>query len=215
MIENLKEVRRKLLRYFKLRPIHTVVKLLKKHNYLMMDNVLEVFGYTGAYHTQDYIKNVKQLDIWEIAKDCEAALKKNLPNANVRITNSYEEIKKTPKKFDTIIVDNHQGLFGDDKCEHFEIIEDCFSKLSDKSVLIMNIIPDLQTSPYITRVEERTKHIERRKSFYQHDTGVAISVAHFEKIYGKLANKNGYQIAHIFFVKRNELMTYLVLCLKK
>lgn len=215
MIERLKKIRRKLLRHFKMRPIHKVINLLRKHDYLVMNNTLEVFGYNGEYHTLDYIEHVKNLSIWEIAKDCEESLRKNLPFANVKITNSFEEIKTTNIIFDTIIVDNHQGIFGDDKCEHFEIIKDCFLKLSDKSVLIVNIIPNILDSKYDTPKEVTDKHIERRKSFYSHQTGTLITKSYFEDFYIKMANENGFTTKHVFIVKRNYLMSYLVLCLEK
>jgi hypothetical protein len=215
MIDMLKEIRRKLLRHFKMRPIHKVISLLQKNDYLKMNSTLEVFGYNGEYHTLDYIQHVKQLDIWEIAKDCEVNLKRNLPNANVKITNSYEEIKTTNKVFDTIIIDNHQGIFGDDKCEHFEIIENCFSKLSDKSVLITNVIPDILVSKYDTPIVITAKHIERRKTFYSHPTGTSITKSYFEDFYVKMSRDNGFITNHVFLVKRNYLMTYLVLCLEK
>jgi len=215
MIQILRQTRRKLLRYFKMRPIHKVMRLLKRNNFLIMENTLEVFGYNGEYHTMDYVKNVTNLEIWEIANDCEIPLKRNLPNAVVKITNSYAEIKTTTKIFDTIIVDNHQGIFGDNKCEHFEIIEDCFSKLSNKSVLIVNIIPNILVSKYNTPPEITAKHIKKRKSFYLHQTGELISDSYFKDFYVKIAKDNGFITHHVFMVKRNYLMTYLVLCLGK
>lgn len=215
MIEKLKKLRRKTLRLLKMRPIHKVIKLLQQNNYLIMDNTLEVFGYKGEYHTLDYIEYVKQLDIWEIAQDCEVHLKNNLPKANVKITNSYEEIKIANKTFDTIIIDNHQGIFGDDKCEHFEIIEDCFKKLGNKSVLIINIIPNILASKYNPPKEVGAKHIEKRKLFYSHPTGTIITKSHFEDFYMKMVKDNGFDTKHIFLVKRNYLMSYLVLCLEK
>jgi len=215
MIATLKKNRRKLLRYLKMRPIHKVIRLLKKNDFLVMKNTLEVFGYNGEYHTMDYIKNVTNLEIWEIAEDCEATLKKNLPGATVKITNSYEEIKRTGNIYDTIIVDNHQGIFGDDKCEHFDIIEDCFLKLSDKSVLITNVIPNISGSKYNLPKEVTAKHIERRKSFYSHPTGTLIEKSYLKDFYLKMAVKNGFIPNHIFLIERNYLITYLVLCLEK
>ena len=214
-LENLKAFRRKLLRRFELRPIHKVMRFLKTLDYLQMDSVLEVFGYKGGYHTLDYLKHVKHLTVWEIAQDCEADLKKNLPDATIKITNSYNEIKTTGEIFDTIVIDNHQGIFGDDKCEHFEIIEDCFKKLSDKSVLIANIIPDITVSKYTISAETQAHHIEKRKSFYKHETGTSLSNNFIADFYMQLADKNNFKAEHLFIVKRNYLVSYLVVCLQK
>lgn len=215
MIESLKRIRRKLIRHFKMRPIHKVINELKRHDYLIMKETLEVFGKTGEYHTLDYINNVGNLEIWEISQEFENKLKINFPNANVKITDSYEEIKRTEKIYDTIITDNHQGLFGRDKCEHFEIIEDCFEKLANKSVLITNIIPNLLSSKYEVPDEVLKSHIKRRETFYGHYTGTLIELSYFEEFYTKMAQKRGFTVNHVFFIKRNYLMTYIVLCLKK
>jgi len=215
ILQNIKKIRRKILRHFEMRPIHKVLRFLKEQDYLMMDRVLEVFGYNGEYHTLDYIRYVKQLDIWEIAEDCEESLKKNLPGANVKITNSYNEIKTTPKVFDTIIIDNNQGIFGDDKCEHFEIIEDCFKKLSNKAVVIANVIPDIVVSKYNTPQEIKDRHIQKRKAFYSHPTGTAISHVDFEIFYKAMATRHGFIAKHTLIVKRNYLVSYLILCLEK
>ncbi|MBI2722405.1 MAG: hypothetical protein HYX39_09540 [Bacteroidetes bacterium] len=215
MIEGLKNIRRKILRLFKMRPIHKVIRLLQVNNYLLMEYVLEVFGHNGEYHTLDYVEHVGQLEIWEINKDCENDLRNNLPKATIKITDSFAQIKSTNKIYDTILIDNHQGLFGDNKCEHFEIIHYCFKKLADKAVLITNVIPDLLLSKYNIIEEKLNEHIERRKQFYDHATGTSISRSCFEKTYKKIAWNNGYLIKHIFFIKRNYLMTYVVLCLEK
>lgn len=215
MLEKIKIVRRKILRQLEMRPIHKVICLLKKHDYLLMDSVLEVFGYKGEYHTMDYVKYVNQLDIWEINPDCEIHLKNNLPRANVKITNSYVEIKQTGKLYETIIVDNHQGLFGDNKCEHFEIIEDCLNKLQKKAVLIINVIPDIDKSKYKTPQNVRLTHVQKRKDFYNHPHGVSLTEEEMVKYYSDFVKNNGFIVDHIFLVKRNYLMTYLVLCLRK
>lgn len=215
MLETFKLLRRKLLTRFEMRPIHNVIRLLKKHDFLLMNRVLEVFGYTGAYHTLDYIKYVKHLEIWELSADCEVELKKNLPEAEVKITDSYAEIKKTTSVYDTIIIDNHQGIFGGDKCEHFEIIDDCFKKLAPKSVIITNVLQDILISKYEVSKETQQQHIEKRKVFYNHPTGTAISLSDMEVAYRKLAAKNGFNLKHIFFVKRNYLVTYMALCLER
>ena len=180
-----------------------------------MDNVLEVFGYNGEYHTLDYVKYARQLEVWEISQDCEAQLKSNLPGATIKITDSYREIKETKKLYDTIIIDNHQGVFGNDKCEHFEIIESCFQKLSNKGVIIANVIPDMMVSKYQTSDEMKVLHMVSRRRFYSHKTGTSIDLEYFKEFYEKMANKNGFIMNHMFFVKRNYLVSYMVLCLEK
>lgn len=214
MIELIKVLRRMFLRFFKLRPIHKVIRLLKKHDFLCMDNTLEVFGRDGDYHSLDYIDNVKNFEIWEINPEFESNLKINFPNATIKITDSYHEIRSTNKKYDTIIIDNHQGPFAD-KCEHFEILKDCLLKLNDKGVIITNVMFDISKSKYNIPDTAQIHHIERRKEFYNRNNGITISEQEFEKFYISFARSQGFNTAHIFLVKRNYLMTYLVLCLNR
>ena len=79
MIEKLKQIRRKLLRKLKLRPIDGVFRKLRKKGLKNFETGLEVFGYNGEYHTMNYMKDVKQLHVWEFAADFEKPLKKTYP----------------------------------------------------------------------------------------------------------------------------------------
>lgn len=214
MIRRIKEFRRKLLRLFKLRPIHKVIRLLKKHDFLCMNSTLEVFGRDGDYHSLDYIDHVKKFEIWEIDPKFEGKLKENFPTATVKITDSYKEIRSVDKTYDTIIIDNHQGLFAD-KCEHFEIIKDCIQKLNDKGVIITNVMPDVSINPYNNPETTQVKHAEKRKEFYNAENGIKVTEKEFRNFYAGFARKNGFEPAQIFLVKRNYLMTYLVLCLNR
>lgn len=214
MIEKIKASRRKLLRFFKLRPIHKVIRLLKKNNFLRMDHTLEIFGRDGDYHSLDYIDNVKSFEIWEINPEFESKLKNNFPNSTVKITDSYREIRTTDRTYDTIIIDNHQGLFTD-KCEHFEILKDCLQKLNNKGVIITNVMPDISKSKYNISEQALMHHEERRKEFYNSKDGISMTDNEFKEFYSGFARKHGFDQVTVFLVKRNYLMTYLVLCLNR
>lgn len=214
MIEKIKEFRRKSLRILKLRPIHKVIRLLKKHDFLCMDSTLEVFGRDGDYHSLDYIDYVKNFEIWEIDPEFESKLKNNFPKATVKITDSYREIRTTTNTYDTILIDNHQGLFAD-KCEHFEILKDCLQRLNDKGVIITNVMPDISINPYDNPEATQVKHAEKRKEFYNSKNGITMTDTEFKEFYSSFARKHGFNPVNVFLVKRNYLMTYLVLCLNR
>ena len=70
---------------------------------------LEVFGCTGERLTKHYAPLVRSVEVWEINPSLEPALRRNVPTATVRITDSFAEIKTTPSRFDLVVVDNPVG----------------------------------------------------------------------------------------------------------
>lgn len=99
-------------RFFGLTPMRKVIKKLKSQGVELKSlNGLEVFGFTGEYHTQDYFKSIASLEVWEINSSCEKLLRKNLPGAKIKITDSYKEIKTTSSKFNLIVFDNPISTF--------------------------------------------------------------------------------------------------------
>ena len=214
MIEKVKQIRRKLLRKLKLRPIDGVFRKLRKKGLKNFETGLEVFGYNGEYHTMNYMKDVKQLHVWEWAADCEKPLKKNLPNAIIKITDSYKEIKETLVKFDLVVIDNHQGIFGNNYCEHFEMLPEVFRVLKNEAVIIFNIIPEMNTLEKINRGDS-TSHRRRRNEWYQSVNTDKLNERFMKNFYCKLSHKQGFNTQFSFFEKRNEAISYLVIGLKK
>ena len=215
MINTLKQIRRGFYTLFKLRPMHKVMAQLKQLNYKKFNNGLEVFAYRGWYHTIHYKNKVKNLEVWEIAEDCKIHLQKNLPNAKIIIGDSYKLIKETHKKYDLIVIDNHQGLFGNGYCEHFEIIDDCFNTLNTNAVLIFNIIPTLDKDLKIKHPEQYLLHKTRRNKFYTVLDSENISLDYFKIFYLNKAQQHQFKVKHIFFQKRNYVLSYCILCLEK
>ena len=68
-------------------------------------NALEVFGYTGEMHVMDYAPIVSTLEAWEIEPRYAEQLTRNIPKAEVKVVDSYEEIRNTPRKYSFIVVD--------------------------------------------------------------------------------------------------------------
>src|SRR6185312_590191 len=113
-------------------------------------DALEVFGRDGRWHTKQYAHLVKSLEVWELQEKYLPQLQENLPGARFRIVDSYKEIQKTKKKFGLVVVDNSMGIFVDDPydgepptryCEHFDLFPDIFRVLTDRAVVIVNVIP--------------------------------------------------------------------------
>ncbi len=120
-------------------------------------------------------------------------MRKAFPYATIRITDSFEEIKRTPKKFDMVVADAWAGMFND-HCEHFELFPDVFRILSQSSILILNVIPEARRlSP---------KHAERRCAFYQVKDPTRIPLEVMVERYKAFAEECGFQVQWWFYKDR-------------
>lgn len=207
----LKSIRRAL----GLTPMRKVFKELKSRGVeLNRLNGLEIFGHTGEYHTCDYFPLIASLEVWEINSSCEKSLRKNLPGAKIKITDSFKEIKTKAGKFNLIVVDNPISTF-DVYCENFDLFPDIFNVALDGTILILNVIPEitaeiLKVYPYIFNKTQ----LERRALFYHtkrpEKIGLDVLAAHYKN----LGAKSGFKVEWHFFKKRN-FVYYLVMKLKK
>jgi len=160
---------------------------------------LEVFGDDGTRHTLDYAPMVGSLDIWEIRPDREAALRKNFPGAGIKIVDSFEEVKRTPTRYDLVIVDNWVGSVFDGHCEHFELFPDIYRVVTDDGILVINVVPRLDEEaqrrfPTVFKSSTVAEHLERRRDFYGTDHPEAVSASQMLAVYRKLAAENGFGI---------------------
>jgi len=69
-------------------------------------SALEMFGGDGNLHTKDWARGVGNLEIWEFQPEHESALRRNFPQADVRIVDTYAEIRRTKRHYDVIFSDN-------------------------------------------------------------------------------------------------------------
>jgi len=82
-------------------PMQRVLRALEKRGVdLQAARAVEVFGGTGIFHTLDYASRVARLEVWEIDPKHDATLKSNLPQAVVRITDAYAQVKETALRSD-------------------------------------------------------------------------------------------------------------------
>jgi hypothetical protein len=213
---DIRSIKESIQRKLKLDPIQKVLRKLKKRRIKLEDlDALEIFGYTGEYHTKFYAPYVRSLEVWEIDPACKEPLMRNLPTAEVKITDSYNEIKHTQKKFNFIVVDNPMSAFGN-YCEHFDLFPDIFTVVKESSVLILNVIPEINDValikwPYLFNEVQ----LSRRRSFYDSGTPDKISFEELVKAYRKLCNENGFDLEWYFFQKRTIVYYLVIKILKK
>ena len=210
----LTKIKRGIFHRLKLYPIYKVIRRINAHFPLQGSMALEAFAFTGELQTRAYKKYPKYLEAWEISANWENDLKRNLPNATIKITNTFEEILRCDKKFNFINVDTHQGLFGD-YCENFEIFPLLFNVMQNECIVNLNVIPNASEGwkrKYPDLFNE--KHLAKRKKFYQTEHPENVSIQEMLVIYGEIAAKYDYSIIWSYHQQRT-LTYYLVIHLKK
>jgi hypothetical protein len=186
-------------------PIQRVVQGIRRRGVKMEGrHALAAFGGTGDRTDRHYAPLVASLDVWEIEPSFEPALRRNLPRARVKITDSYQEIKHTDDRFDFIILDNPVAVHGGHS-EHFDLFPDIFRLVSDDAVLVIHVIPEAddrtrQGYPYIFH---RT-HLAKRRNFYGTEHPERIPLEQLARHYRELSERHGFTPEWHFFVRRWE-----------
>ena len=158
IIWNLGTVAKSVRRTLKLSPMHNIFRSLKRYDFMPETfTTLEIFGWNGEIHGLDLASIVPKMEIWEIEPKWKAELKRKFPKAEVKITDSYKEIRQTSRKFDVVIVDN--PYVSGNHYEHFDLFPDIFRVLNDTAVIVLIVIPEI----YLNIADEWLK---KRHSFY-------------------------------------------------
>jgi hypothetical protein len=175
-------------------------------------SALEFFGREGDWQTAVFAKEVGKIEVWEINPEFLPGLKRNLPSANLRIVNSYDYGVKTNDRFDFIVLDNPQAIFGpnDLYCEHFEALPIALNLLKSQGFVIFNI----NWAPFDFDAHPSWK--ERRSRFYGINDTSILSLENFLiPFYSEYFSKNGFHVLNSFVQSRNhEYLAYGVFHLK-
>jgi hypothetical protein len=208
---SLRDILRSTRRLLALSPTQKVLRGLRARGIdLSSLRALELFGGRGVYHTLDYASRVSSLEVWEIDPRLESDLRRNLPRATVRIVDCHEEIKRTPGRFDLIVVDNPMSTY-EGHCEHFDLFPDLFRVACDESIVLLDVIPSAprfarKKYPYLFNEEQRV----RRRAFYQTDDADNLSWETIVAAYRIRAELAGFAV-HWSFTVRRHFVYYLAL----
>jgi|WetSurSiteA1Bulk_404760.scaffolds.fasta_scaffold00959_4 hypothetical protein len=194
-----------------LNPIQKVLEILQLHGFdLNSAYALEMFGRKGDWHTKFYANQVNKLEVWEINPEFLPELRSNLPQAIIKTVDSFEEIKTTSSKYDLIVIDNPQSIYGEGRyCEHFELFPDVFRVCKDECAIIL----DVNIEPY--NFHDGIEWWKRRKDFYNTNSPDKLSFDFVTEHYKKLCKINNFHIKCNSFVPRNAFMYYFVLYIFK
>src|SRR5262249_30701784 len=208
-----------LRRMLRLSPTQRVFRELRRRGVRLGElQALELFAHSGFLHTRDYLSQVASLEAWEIDPRQEAPLRKNLPWAIVKITDSYEEINRTPRKYSLIVLDAPDCVHGQNQqyCEHFTILPKVFRAAQDSAVLLLNVMPGTRNGD-IRRHRFSERHLEQRRRFYGTDHPEQLSVDEMIAVYRQRIEAEGFKLE--WYISRprtrDRRLHYLVLKIKR
>lgn len=176
---------------------------------------LEPFGREGRWHTVDYADRVGSLTVWELDPAMEPGLRRNLPNAERKITDAYREIQQTDGVFDLIVVDAPtlpHGSF----CEHFDFFPLLFRVARDPFVLILTVVTTGNKG--VQKMFPRffsAPHLAERRSFYECLDPEHLRVDELEKAYRRRAMEQGWELDWWFMRHRDRVGDYFVMKLRR
>lgn len=177
-------------------PYSSVAALINDGKPLSTMSCLDVFARDGSWHSHAFASRVKEYTAWEINGTFEEALLKNFPKANVRICDSFEQIKHETGKYDLVVIDNN--LITPRHPEHFDLYPHIFKVLNDTAYVVKNVIPD----PYTYRDTWPDELIAARNKFYgTNDPRGRASLDEMDEKYRRLADENGF-IQHFKFTSK-------------
>ena len=171
-------------------------------------SALEFFAREGDWQTLVYAGEVGAVEAWEIAPEFLPGLKRNLPEAKIRIVDSYVYGEQTTDRFDFVVLDNPQSTFGPDSqyCEHFEALPVALRLLRQGAFIVFN----LNWAPF--NFKANNKWQRRRAEFYGVEDTSSLSLEEFLlPFYTSYFEARGYSVAQCFVQPRNnEYLAYAV-----
>ena len=169
---------------------------------------LDFFAREGDWQTVVYASRIGALEAWEINLEFLPALRKNLPGATIRIVNSYDYGRTCPNRYDFVVLDNPQAIFGANAeyCEHFEALSIALNLLRPNGYLIFN----MNWAPFNFDAHPEWK--KRRNAFYGVADTANLSIDQFLlPFYRRFFTSYGVDTVECFSEPRNqEYLAYAV-----
>ena len=171
-------------------------------------SALDFFAREGDWQTVVYAREVGVMEAWEISPEFLPGLQRNLPGATVRIVDSYAYGPKTTDRFDFVVLDNPQAIFGPEGryCEHFEALPVVLRLLRPGAFLVFN----LNWAPF--NFEANKEWQRRRAEFYGTVDTSSLSLERFMlPYYTRYFEVKGFEIINCFVQPRNnDYLAYAV-----
>lgn len=193
-------------------PMCRIVERLKRDGLnLASTHALEFFAREGDWQTTAYAKEVGSLDAREVNPEHEVALRRNLPNAAIRIGDSFV-LARAPEfagRFEFIVVDNPQMIFGG-HCEHFDALPLVPELLAGGGIVVFNV----NHSPY--GYDRHPEWEICRQRFYRIQQTAELKLDFLDAFYRNYFLSLGCRTRKVFFEQRHEpSIAYCVMQLEK
>lgn len=166
---------------------------------------LEFFARQGDWQTRSYAHLVAELHAWELDPQHDKALRANLPQAHVRIGDSFELAQEPQyhRRFNWLILDNPQMTYGI-YCEHFEALDIAPALMASVGVVIFNV----NKKPF--DYDRRPDWQERRFAYYGRDAA-QLETSFLLDFYRKRIEDLGLTLRYLYEEPRNvEYLSYIV-----
>ena len=166
---------------------------------------LEFFAREGDWQTKSYAHLVGELDAWELDPQYEKALRTNLPQAHVRIGDSFKFAHESQyqQHINWLVIDNPQMIYGN-YCEHFEALELAPKLMASTGVVIFNV--NKKPFDYDSHPDWKL----RRRAYYG-CVASKLETSFLFDFYGDLIEKLGFNVRYLYEEPRNsEYLSYIV-----
>lgn len=140
---------------------------------------------------------------YEIDPSKEEGFRKNIANGEFRCGDSVKMMKTINDGeigyYNLIGVDNPVCIYGDDYCEHFEIINYIYKLIApgDKVLCVLTVV----TKPYDTDKRENAPWMKRRGQFYN-TVEINLDLDQTVEIYNQVFEGQGLQVLKNIYVCR-------------
>ncbi|MCI8392285.1 MAG: class I SAM-dependent methyltransferase [Roseburia sp.] len=174
-----------------------IKEMLRLNNTYELGRFRTIELYGGDGHTlSDKMAELSESFIgYDINPEKEEGFKKNVPNGEFRCGDSVKMMKEMKDgeigTFNLISMDAPICIYGDDYCEHFEIVRYTY-KLLSPGEKVLCVFPVVRV-PYDTEKEENHKWMLRRGEFYE-TKEVILNLDEIYGIYTRLFEEQGMHI---------------------
>ncbi len=182
--------------------IRDMIKL--KNKYGIGDfKAIELYGGDGHTLSNKMAEQSVSFVGYDINPDKAEGFRQNVPNGEFRCGDSVKMMKTMREGeigfYNLISTDAPICIYGENYCEHFEVIEYIYKllKQGERSLCVFPVVP----KPYDTEKEENAKWMKRREKFYG-TQNVNLDLNKVFDIYDELFKKQNLQIYEHCFTCR-------------
>lgn len=181
-------------------------------------DALEVFAREGDWVAIKYASVVKSIEAWELNPIYLPQLRANIPHATIQNVDSIIHLAEVRNKYGLISIDNPQGIYGNNYCEHFNVLEQ-IPRIITKTAAVVFV---LNHHPYDRRlyqsIKERDNYgmegdvieqwFKRREQFYGVDAR-ELSLEFVSAFYNEYFKKRGVKVQDCkFFALPSKIPDY-------